>query len=67
MNHGFFDGNKRVGFIAMAVSMSKFYPGFKFNNQEVGDVCLKVAASQMSREELLAWLKQKLCEYQSAS
>ena len=57
MNHPFVDGNKRVGHAAMETFL--VLNGFELvadvNDSE--DVILKLAASKLSREELVRWVR----------
>jgi death-on-curing protein len=57
-NHGFCDGNKRVGFSAMDVFLR--LNGFALNvSADEGErAILAVAASEMNREQLTDWLRE---------
>ena len=59
-NHGFIDGNKRVALHALTVYL-KIY-GLKLNcsQAERVSVTMKVAASKMTAEEFLDWLRTKI-------
>ena len=59
-NHGFIDGNKRVALHAMELYLLLY--GFKLNcsQAERVSVTMKVAASKMTAEEFLDWLKTKI-------
>lgn len=59
-NHGFIDGNKRVALHALTVYLK--IHGFNLNCSQAEriEVTLKVAASKISAEEFLAWLKLKI-------
>ena len=56
-NHGFVDGNKRVALHALTVYLRIY--GFKLNcsQAERVSVTMKVAASKMTAEEFLTWLR----------
>lgn len=59
-NHGFVDGNKRVALHATELYL--MLNGFILNcsQDERVEVTIKVAASEMSGEELLAWIKSRI-------
>jgi death-on-curing protein len=60
MNHPFIDGNKRVGHAAMETFL--ILNGFELK-ADVDDserVILRLAAGQLTREELLKWISSKL-------
>lgn len=63
-NHGFIDGNKRVALHALTVYL-KIY-GFKLNcsQAERVSVTMKVAAGEMTADEILTWLKSRIIERQ---
>lgn len=55
MNHGFRDGNKRVGFTAMAVFAEINGYGLTCSAEEGETVILSVADGSMDREALTEW------------
>ena len=59
-NHGFIDGNKRVALHATELYLMLY--GFKLNctQAERVEVTMKVAASKMTAEELLTWLRSRI-------
>ncbi len=59
-NHPFVDGNKRIGHgaIELLLGMNGFEISAPVEEQE--DVVLRVASSEMSREEFTDWLTQKV-------
>jgi death on curing protein len=61
-NHPFVDGNKRVAHAAMETFL--LLNGYEIQSpvDEQEEVMLGVAAGSLSREELLAWLKDKIVE-----
>jgi death on curing protein len=61
-NHPFVDGNKRIGHAAMEVFL--ILNGYEFNAtvDELEQVILAVASSNMSRADLEAWVRQHLKE-----
>jgi death-on-curing protein len=56
-NHGYVDGNKRVGFVAMAVFLE--INGYILNapESEAVRIMLGVAAGETGEAELAAWLR----------
>jgi death-on-curing protein len=62
MNHPFLDGNKRTGHAAMETFL--VLNGFEIDATpgEQEDILLGVAASRISREDLLDWLSRHLKE-----
>lgn len=56
-NQGYVDGNKRVGFVAMAVFMELNGYGLEAEEQDVVQVMLAVASGNQSEEELAAWVR----------
>ncbi|MFY9224808.1 MAG: type II toxin-antitoxin system death-on-curing family toxin [Blastocatellia bacterium] len=63
-NHPFQDGNKRIGHAAMEIFL--ILNGYEINPlasvDEQEQIILKVAASEMKREEFTSWLKQNIVE-----
>lgn len=61
-NHPFVDGNKRVGHAAMAVFLRS--NGYRIDAtvdmQE--QIILGVASGEVSREQLVEWLREHICE-----
>lgn len=57
MNHGFIDGNKRIGALALITFLEINEKNLKCTNQELVDVFLVVGAGEMSDTDLLDWVK----------
>ncbi len=55
-NHPFIDGNKRIGIHIMLVFLALNGVDLKFTQQELVNVGLKLASSEMSYEQLLEWI-----------
>jgi death on curing protein len=55
-NHGYVDGNKRVGFVAMGVFLELNGYALQTDEADVVRTMLAVAAGTMSEEELGAWV-----------
>ena len=60
MNHPFADGNKRTGHAAMVMFLGRNGHGIKAPLDEQADVFERLAAGQISREGLLAWVLARL-------
>ena len=56
-NHGYVDGNKRIGFVAMAVFLDLNGWRLAAPEPDVVRVMLAVAAGALSEAELAAWLR----------
>ena len=59
-NHGFIDGNKRVALHALTVYLKIYGVKLNCSQAERVSVTMNVAASQMSREGFLIWLRQHI-------
>jgi death-on-curing protein len=59
-SHGYSDGNKRVGFMAMAVFLDLNGWELDAPEPEVVQVMVAVAAGDLGEPELAAWLRQHL-------
>lgn len=59
-NHGFVDGNKRVGFMAMYVFLRLNGVEIEAGEPEVVRLMTAVASGALGEEELAAWLKQSV-------
>lgn len=60
MNHPFVDGNKRIGFMAMALFLSRngYDIGGTVDEQE--EIILRVASGEIDREALTLWLEENI-------
>jgi death on curing protein len=56
-NHAFYDGNKRIGHLAMEMFLLLNGQEIDATVDEQEEVVLKVAASQMTREQFTEWLR----------
>lgn len=56
-NHPFADGNKRIGAHAMLIFLALNGVELEYNQQELIDVILSVAAGKIDFEEFLNWVK----------
>lgn len=55
-NHPFVDGNKRIGAHAMLVVLELNGIQLHYTQRELADTFLRLAASEIGYDELLAWL-----------
>ena len=65
-SHGYSDGNKRVGFVAMAVFLELNGWELEAPEAEVVRIMLAVAAGEASEPELAGWVRQHLLPSTSA-
>jgi len=59
-NHPFIDGNKRIGHAAMEVMLLLNGHGLSADVDDAEQLILGVASGQISREELVTWLAQRV-------
>ena len=57
-NHPYFDGNKRIGFVAMAVFMGLNGARVDATQEEVVAVMLELAGGTLSEASLAAWVRE---------
>lgn len=57
-NHAFVDGNKRIGAHAMLVFLALNGIKLEYEQDELSDIFLKIAAGEYSFEDLLGWIIQ---------
>ena len=55
-NHPFVDGNKRIGAHTMLVFLAVNGLALRYEQQELIDIVLSVAAGQIDRQGLLQWI-----------
>jgi death-on-curing protein len=55
-NHAFIDGNKRIGAHAMLVFLALNSIELEYTQDELSETFLKIAAGELSQEELLEWI-----------
>lgn len=55
-NHPFVDGNKRIGAHTMLVFLAVNGIKLRYEQQELIDIVLSVAAGQIDRQRLLQWI-----------
>lgn len=58
--HGYLDGNKRVGFVAMAVFLDLNGWSVEASEPDVVQVMVAVAAGEISEDDLAAWLRNQI-------
>lgn len=59
-NHPFYDGNKRIGALALLTMLDLNHIGLRTNSQELADVILKLAADEINDGFLLQWVKNRV-------
>lgn len=62
-NHPFVDGNKRIGAHAMLVTLKLNGISLSFTQQELSDMFLRLAASELSFTELNAWVHSHISKW----
>ncbi len=65
-NHPFVDGNKRIGFAALKVLLARNDYLLEVDVEDAEAMILRVAAGQASREEFLAWVRDRAFALPSA-
>ncbi len=60
MNHPFADGNKRTGYVAMMLFLSRNGHTIDASIDDRESVFLRLAASEMDREEFVAWVRDRI-------
>ena len=58
-NHPFIDGNKRIGYVLMRYFLLEKGLDIKATQSEKFDFVIKIAQSQLSFEQIRAWLSEK--------
>jgi len=61
-NHPFIDGNKRIGAHCMLVLLEANGMFLQYEQEELQDCILSLAKSELSAEELVAWIKSHITE-----
>lgn len=60
MNHPFHDGNKRIGAMALLITLDLNHLSLKTSNAELSDIILRLAAGSITDEILLRWVQDRL-------
>lgn len=60
MNHPFHDGNKRIGAMALLITLDLNHLTLKTNSAELSDIILRLAAGSISDDVLLHWVQDRL-------
>jgi death-on-curing protein len=60
MNHPFFDGNKRTGYAAMMMFLSRNDYTIIAPIDERESIFVSLAAGEMAREQFLAWIRDRI-------
>ena len=59
-NHPFFDGNKRIGTMAMLITLEQNHIKFAVASSELTEMILDLASGTRSYEDLLAWVRDRI-------
>ena len=58
-NHGFMDGNKRTGFIAMVTILDINGVSLEYTDDEMEEILINVVEHKITYEEFIEWLQSK--------
>ena len=58
MNHPFYDGNKRIGALALLTMLDLNHMDIQMTNKELEDTILSLAAGDLSDEGFLTWIQE---------
>ena len=59
-NHGFVDGNKRVGVSVMLILLSLNGIDIKYTQDELIELGLGLASGKLNEENILGWIKERI-------
>jgi len=59
-NHGFVDGNKRVGVLAMLIMLETNNISITASNDEIVELGLKTADGRYTSEDIVGWIETRL-------
>jgi death-on-curing protein len=59
-NHGFVDGNKRIGIAVMIILLKMNNIKVYYTQQELIDLGLKTAEGLMKEKDILNWIKERV-------
>ncbi len=60
MNHPFHDGNKRIGAMALLITLDLNHLALKTNSAELAEMILRLAAGDITEETLLRRVQERL-------
>ena len=60
MDHPFLDGNKRIGALALLITLDLNHLSLKTNSVDLTEIILRLAAGTISYEMLLQWVQDRL-------
>lgn len=59
-NHGFVDGNKRVGVSVMLILLSLNSIEIKYSQEELINLGLGLASGELNEENVITWIKERI-------
>lgn len=59
-NHPFFDGNKRIGAMALLTTLDLNHISLRTNSAELSEIILQVAAGTADDDSFLQWVKDRI-------
>ena len=59
-NHPYRDGNKRIGFLAMATFLALNGSALDVSDEEIVTQVVRLASGSLSEEQLTAWIRERL-------
>jgi death on curing protein len=60
MNHPYRDGNKRIGFLAMATFIGLNDHDFTASDEDVVSVVIQLASGELTEEDVAAWIRARI-------
>lgn len=60
INHPFFDGNKRFGFVAMRLTLMEYGFDILATEDDKYDFVIKIAKGEFKFDKILSWINDKL-------
>ncbi len=60
MNHPFHDGNKRIGALALLITLDLNHLALKASSADLSEIILHLAAGSVTDKDLLRWVQDRL-------
>lgn len=60
VNHPFIDGNKRIGYLLMRMTLLEYEMDIESTQDEKFEIVMNVAKGEMNFEQIRTWIKSKL-------